>query len=390
MGKKSVLIIGGTGCLSSAVVKSCLDDGLQVVTINRGHHQDKLLAGVELLKADKHDADRIKTGLNGRHFDAVIDFLSYTKEDLNKSLELYSQFADQYIFLSSCAVYKMADGRECDEDSEKVNQSWPYSVQKWDAECFLEKKASELGLHYTIVRPSITFGDTRIPYGIMPPYGYHGTVLKRIAARKPLIRWEGGETGINMMRVEDFARALVMLIGDARAYGEAFNISGEEYYTFNDVIKSLERKLGQKIELFDVSAAEYAAEVPRRYGEIISGRTTTSKCSMAKFKRLYPEYKQEYNLDEGISMTVDAYVAENYMDGMDYRFDGECDRVIMQIAGRNVSAKDYKIGFIDYMGNATAEDRRRYDDELHAHRLDKRLKRLGEKVAKRLSRMIGR
>ena len=69
----NILIIGGTGVLSSAVTSEALKKGLTVTMINRGHRT--IPEGVELIKADMNDHELIKEKLAGRQFDAVMDFL---------------------------------------------------------------------------------------------------------------------------------------------------------------------------------------------------------------------------------------------------------------------------------------------------------------------------
>ena len=93
-----VLIVGGTGCVSGAVVHEAVKQGIQVTCINRGLNKVSNFRGeVETLIADKNDTTRIKALLKGRMYDAVVDFLCYTAVDAEKSFAFYSQFAKQYI-----------------------------------------------------------------------------------------------------------------------------------------------------------------------------------------------------------------------------------------------------------------------------------------------------
>ena len=136
--------------------------------------------------------------------------------------------------------------------------------------------ATPAGIKYTIVRPAITYGDTRIPYGIAPKYGYHWTLVARILADKPIIMWNGGKNYRNMMRVEDFAIGLVGLIGNSRAYNESFNICGDEAPTYNDVLHAISKYLGDKsVATIDIPDELYAKELPYRAGEILAELSLT-------------------------------------------------------------------------------------------------------------------
>ena len=252
-----ILVIGGTGVLSSAVVKEALKQGINVTMINRGRRKNLIPLGVELIKSDKDDLQSIRKALRGREFDAVMDYLCYTDEETTKSFNLYSQYTKQYFFISSCAVYNTSLGEVCKENSPKVLPIWNYSVNKWASEKHLMSLASQTDVKYTIIRPCVTYGDTRIPYGISPQYGYHWTLVARILNNKPIIRWNGGVNRCNMMRVEDFAVGVVGLIGNPKAYNEAFNICGDETPSFNDVLDCLSRLTGKPINTLQTPGVDF-------------------------------------------------------------------------------------------------------------------------------------
>ena len=164
-----ILIIGGTGVLSSAVTAEALRQGIEVTMINRGKRP--IPDGVEHIKADKDDHDTIAKALTGRLYDAVMDFLCLSDAQTERSVRIYSHYAKQYFFISSCAVYDTAtlNGKMADEDAPKVLEMWDYSANKWSSEQKLVSLLKDSDVKYTIIRPCVTYGDTRIPYGIMPP-----------------------------------------------------------------------------------------------------------------------------------------------------------------------------------------------------------------------------
>ena len=356
-----VLIIGGTGVLSSAVTAEALNKGFSVTMINRGRR--RIPDGVELIKADKSDVPTIVKELGDRKFDAVIDFLCFTEEQTEASVKLYSQYARQYFYISSCAVYDTAslDGQMADEDSKKVLPIWKYSVDKWASENKIKALLGGSGVKYTMIRPCVTYGDTRIPYGIMPPYGYHWTLCARILAGKPVVVWNGGRNRCNMTRVEDFAVGVVGLIGNPKAYDEAFNICGEETPSFSEVLDVLSKLLHKEVLRVDVPSEYYAKECPSKKGEILGGRSIDCINSNRKIKDAVPSFQQTINLEEGIKRTIEAYQAQNFQKGIDWAFDADQDRIIAKWCRKNgISWNDYKLGFSDYLGTATPADRRLY------------------------------
>lgn len=354
-----ILIIGGTGVLSSAVTQEALRNGIAVTMVNRGNRA--IPDGVDHIKADKDDLQRIANALEGKKFDAVMDYLCFTDEQTVKSFNFYSNYTSQYFFISSCAVYDTTQSQLCNEDSPKVLSIWKYSVDKWASEQNLKRLASESCTKVTIIRPGVTYGDTRIPYGISPSYGYHWTLAARILAGKPIIRWNGGINRCNMTRVEDFAVGVVGLIGNSKAYGEAFNICGEDAPSFNDVLDAMSEYLHKEVITVDVTSEFYAKELPSRAGEILGGRSINAINSNLKLKVAVPSFKQTIYLKEGLAKTLEAYKVQNYQKGIDWEFDADSDRIIKKWCKTNHIATDnYHLHFIDYIGTASPSNRRVY------------------------------
>ena len=375
-----LLVVGGTGVISYAVVLEALKQGIDVTCINRGKSKNQLLPNnVELIIADYRKREIIESKLQGRKFDAVVDVLCQKEDDISYSVSLFKDKCEQYIFFSSCAVYNKGNGDyECTEDSQLINPVWSYSVNKVKCEKRLLELANMYKFKYTIVRPAVTYGNTRIPYGITPPYGYHGTIMQRMLHKKPMILWDGGQAFSTITRVEDFAVGLVGLLGNEKAYNQTYHIVGDERYRWKDVLDTLGLVLGIEPVYVSMSKEEYAAEIPERKGEILGGRGISQLLNNSKLKSVVPYFKTNISLEEGLRMTVDYYIQNNYLRGIDWSFDGDCDRIIRKWCRRNgIDEKQYNLGFIDYLGNATAADRRKYYMSLNKNRLDMRLFNLG-------------
>lgn len=362
----NILIIGGTGVLSSAVTYEALSQGMEVTMVNRGKRT--IPEGVELIKADKDDQKTIEQSISGRQFDAVIDFLCYTDEATRKSVEFYKHYTKQYFFISSCAVYNTAvlNGAIADEDAPKELPIWKYSIDKWASEQLLVSLLKDSDVNYTIIRPSVTYGDTRIPYGIMPPYRYHWTLIARILSGKPVITWNEGHNRCNMTRVEDFAVGVVGLIGNAKAYNEAFNVCGDETPSFKEVLDCVSDIIGHPVRTIDITPDFYGAAFPSKRGEIIGGRAIDAVNSNQKLKAAVPAFKQTIGLKEGIKKTIEAYKSQNYQLGIDWKFDATTDRIIrLWCKNQGIDVSQYKLGYVDYLNEGNNSNKKTYNRELN-------------------------
>jgi nucleoside-diphosphate-sugar epimerase len=201
------------------------------------------------------------------------------------------------------------------------------------------------------VRPGVNYGSTRIPYGMCPVLGKHWTFIERIKAGKPIITWNQGHNKLNLTRVEDYAAGMVALIGNPKAYNEAFNVVGDNVYTWKDVLSVMGEILGCDVKTIDIPVVFYANELDGDEREsLLGGRACNLVCSNEKMKRLNPEFKSKYSLEEGIRMTLKFYQDNNYYHGIDYVWDGECDRIINKYA----NSKKYK--FTLYEGTSSIRE----------------------------------
>lgn len=383
---KRLLVVGGTGVLSSAVVEAALQRGFSVTMINRGKR--KVPQSVILIKSDKNNYEYIKSQLGSQAYDSVIDFLCFTPDDVRNSFNFYSNYTKQYFLISSCAVYdKLNTERKHVESDPKPLQIWNYSVNKWNSEQELLKIAAGGDCNYTIVRPSITYGNTRIPYGIAPEYGYHWTLAARVLAGKPIITWNGGKNHYNMLRVEDYATGFIGLVGNPKAYNEAFNICSDDTPTFNDVLTAMGKALNHNVVTVDITSSFYANEYPARSGEILGGRAQDEINSNDKIKTVVPEFAQTISLEEGVRMTIDAYKKQNYQKGIDWRFDADTDRIIKKWCKNNhIEYKQYNLKYVDYLGNATFQDRIQYYLEFYKDSVIVKFIHIGKRILNRLKK----
>ena len=96
--------------------------------INRGSRSNLIPDNVEFLKSDKNDLKKIRHLLGERRFDAVMDYLCYSDDEVADSFNFYSHYTKQYFFISSCAVYNTTLGEVCREDSPKILPIWSYKL----------------------------------------------------------------------------------------------------------------------------------------------------------------------------------------------------------------------------------------------------------------------
>src|SRR5262245_6154741 len=158
-----VLFIGGTGMLSRACTRLAVAQGIDLFLLNRGNHAD-IPPGATSLVADIRDQAATARALADQRFDAVVDWVAFTPEDIERDLALFRDATRQYIFISSASAYQKPVGYyRITEDTPLANPYWAYSRNKIACEERLMRAYREDGFPCTIVRPSLTYGYTQAP-----------------------------------------------------------------------------------------------------------------------------------------------------------------------------------------------------------------------------------
>ena len=356
-----ILLLGGTGVLSTPVMLSALDRGFEVYIANRGNRRKLIPPQVKLIQCDVRSTAAFSEALASYRFDVVMDFLSYTKEQILHTLSVIADKTDQYIFVSSCCAYDrrlFVDKEITDADTPTGNPLWNYGENKLECEKELYKSFSHL--FFTIVRPYITFGNTRIPYGITPASTFHGTILFRIKNNKPLFVWDDGKAMTTITHTQDFARCVTALFQNNEAKQKAFNIVGDHRISWKDFIRTFEEVLERPISTVNIPSEFAAKTLPSQAGILLGDRALDARFDNHLLKAAVPSFHDTISLKDGLKQTVDYYATNNYLNGIDYSWDGMIDRLIAKWFHHSKEKNPYPLHFVDYMNSATFRNRLQY------------------------------
>jgi len=102
-----MLILGGTGFLGPAVVDEALRRGHSMALFNRGKTNTHLFPELEKIRGDREQGiGALETAVaDGRRWDVVIDTSAYIPGHVEASAGLVTEFARQYVILSTVGVY---------------------------------------------------------------------------------------------------------------------------------------------------------------------------------------------------------------------------------------------------------------------------------------------
>ena len=329
-----ILLIGGSGIISTDITNLALQRGEDITILNRGRHSLRFPDGCKIIIGDANDP-AVGEQLAGQHFDVIADFVAFSANQLAAHIKTFYPFCDQFIFISSATVYSRADQiTPIREDTTPANNvDWEYCRGKIGGEKYLEmRRALDPSFCYTVVRPYVTYGDTRIPFPLIP--SKHWTLVDRVKSGKPLLLPDTHNT-CTLTHTVDFAKAFLGLCKNEKAYGEAFHITSGKTYPWSRVGEIIGDFVGKKAEFAYCPIVDIAREMYPAYGDVYSilkaDKATSWVFDNSKILDAVPDFTCDYSLEDGIRRTLDAFVARGST-GIDEAWSATCDRIIAKSA----------------------------------------------------------
>ena len=133
-----ILLIGGTGTISTAVSKKLIADGEELFLLNRSGYSEELGDKPTYIKADINDEAAAAKALDGMNFDAVCDFIVFDKSQLERDYRLFKGKTKQFVYISSASAYaKPCASYIITEGTSLANPYWEYSRKKIEGEHYL-------------------------------------------------------------------------------------------------------------------------------------------------------------------------------------------------------------------------------------------------------------
>ena len=328
--KRKALFIGGTGTISSAITAQLAAEGEWDLTLlNRGNRNDGVPENVRVLKADINDEAAVERLLEGTQWDCVCDFIGFTVDQVERDWRLFRGRTKQYMYISSASAYqKPLASPYITEGTPLVNPYWQYSRDKIACEDFLMEKHRTEGFPVTVIRPSHTYDDRKVPVGVHGDIG-SWQVLRRMLDGKPVIIQGDGTSLWTLTHNTDFAKGFIGLMGNPHALGNAFHITSDEVLTWNQIYQALADALGVPLRAYHVASEFLDAVGPYDYaGGLLGDKANTVLFDNTKLKRAVPGFQATVRYEQGIRRTVANILAHPELQVPDPAFDAWCDRVI--------------------------------------------------------------
>jgi nucleoside-diphosphate-sugar epimerase len=303
-----LLFLGGTGIISTACSHLAIARGFEVTLLNRSRRE--IIPGARQIVADIADPGIGRTLANHR-WDAVVDFIAFDAAAVEQRLELFRGRTGQYVFISTASAYQKPLAHPLiTESTPLANPYWDYSQKKIAAEERLIRAYREEAFPITIIRPSLTYGDTVVPL-VLNSWAHSFTAIAQMRAGRPIVIPGDGLSLWTITHNSDFAKGLVGLLGHPGAVGHPFHITSDEALTWNQIFQAAAEAAGVASPRFVHIASDFiTACYPETTGTLLGDKAHSAIFDNSKIKRLVPDFVATTRFRDGIARTVRWFDAD--------------------------------------------------------------------------------
>ena len=324
MASLKVLFIGGSGIISSASSRLAVERGIDLYVLNRGATQLRPLPPeATVLHADVHDPASVRAALGDLEFDAVVDWVAFTPEQVRSDIELFRGRTGQYVFISSASAYQTPPSRvPVTESTPLRNPYWQYSRDKIACESLLTEAYREENFPATIVRPSHTYDQTSIPFD------GKWTALARMRAGKEVVVHGDGTSLWTLTHHADFARGFVPLLAHPRTVGDVYHITSDDVLTWDQIAHSLAAALGVTPRIVHVPSDAIAAADPEWGSGLVGDKAHSMVFDNSKLRTVVPDFCATIPFEQGAREIVGWYDEDPARQQIDERLDALMDKLV--------------------------------------------------------------
>ena len=244
--KKNILIIGGSYFIGRIFVMGLSKKSdYSIHLVNRGRNPLRI-PGVEEHVCDRRDITEMKKVIPPLDYHAVLDFCADFPQEINNLLENLPGTIEQYIYISTCTVYKPSLDFPKFEDSPKPSGALPgpmgeYGYNKWLLELETQNVCQKHHIPYTILRLAFVYG----PFNYAPRESFF---FDLILANKTIPIPHNSLALFQFIYVKDIAKILFACLDNEKVFNNTYNLAAEELISYDKLIGVFEQVSGNSIK----------------------------------------------------------------------------------------------------------------------------------------------
>lgn len=242
-----VLILGGSGLISTEAARACLELGHETYAMTRGRQLFRVrVVGHRVLKVvtgDRANREEMQRILEEVNPEAIIDCICYKPQDMRDLLSVRNSALKQIVFVSTVCVLGGPLAEHPATAKTACRPISPYGVNKAEIEGIVREFHHSGVVAGTIFRPSSTDGPGAWLSGNL--WGRDGLLFALLLAGRPVIVCAGGvlcQHGSS----RDVGRALALSLGRETCYGKTYQVVGYECIAQAEFVRRTAQGIGAR------------------------------------------------------------------------------------------------------------------------------------------------
>ena len=309
-----VLLIGGTGLISTGITRQLVDAGHDVTCFTRGESEADLPESVSFVHGDRNEDADLRGAREEAAPDCVIGMVCFAPEQAEAAVEVFDGI-EQYVFCSTVDVYhRPLETNPVTEDAPREPAVSEYGANKAECEDIFLKAHDDGAFDATVIRPWSTYGEGG---PVLHTLGVGTYYVDRIRKGKPIVVHGDGQSLWGPCHRDDVAAAFVNAVGNETAYGETYHVTSEQVITWNQYHQIVADALdAPEPELVHIPTDVLAEAVPDRTDMLLDHFQFSTVFDNSKAKRDL-DFEYTISFEEGVRRTVERLEAENQIDDWD-------------------------------------------------------------------------
>lgn len=292
-------IVGGTGNISTSLVRLLVGQGHEVTCFNRGQ-RGLVPAGARLIKGDRADEAAFENVMQREKFDAAVDMICFNAEQAQSSLRAFRGIG-QFVHCSTVCTYGVEYEQFPSTEDQPLRPISNYGRNKVAADLvFLEAFAREK-FPVTIIKPSTTYGPL---LGALRQVAWEFSWIDRVRKAKPILVCGDGNALHQFLHVDDAALGFAGVIGKAHCLGETYHLVRREFTTWSDYHRTAMKVLGRDTELVGVPMKDLLSIDSARFDICATIFGHSTYYSAEKLFRDVPEFVPKISLEDGLREVI--------------------------------------------------------------------------------------
>lgn len=231
-----ILIIGGTGTISTSITQLGVELKHEIWHLNRGHKK----MDVPTLVVERNGADFVSTVRDNGPWDAVIEMICYHPEQAVSLLEATRGVTKRLVFCSTVDVYGHPSTYPIVENEPRTPLS-DYARNKIACEDYLMAAHERGEVDLTIIRPASTYSNNG---PLVHTFGWGTEYIDRLQKGKTIVVHGDGNSIWTSCHADDIAPVFINACYVPEASGRAYHATGFEIRTWNEYHRTIAKAIG--------------------------------------------------------------------------------------------------------------------------------------------------